>query len=70
MYAIRSYYVKIVWEYKDNGLYKYAVGNQKDLESAFALQSEFRRKGFSGAFVVAFKNGKRIPVREARKLLN
>jgi len=62
--------LKNVWEYKNSGLYKYTVGNQIDLKSASALQLEFRRKGFSGAFVVAFKNGKRIPVREARKLLN
>ena len=62
--------LEIVWEYKENGLYKYAVGNQKDLKSAFELQSEFRSKGFSGAFVVAFKNGKRIPVRKARMLLS
>ncbi len=62
--------LKNVWEYKDSGLYKYTVGNQKDLKSASALQSEFRRKGFSGAFVVTFKNGKRIPVREALRLLN
>jgi hypothetical protein len=62
--------LKTIWGYKDNGLYKYTIGNQKKLESASALQSEFRRKGFSGAFVVAFKNGKRIPVREAQKLLN
>ena len=61
--------LKNVWEYKDSGLYKYTVGNQKDLKSAFALQSELRKKGFSGAFVVAFNNGKRIPVREAKKLL-
>ena len=61
--------LKNVWEYKDSGLYKYTVGNQIDLKSASELQSEFRRKGFSGAFVVAFKNGKRIPVREAKKLL-
>jgi len=62
--------LKDIWEYKDSGLYKYTVGNQKDLKSASSLQSEFRRKGFSGAFVVAFKNGKRIPVREAQRLLN
>jgi hypothetical protein len=62
--------LKNVWEYKDSGLYKYTVGNQKDLKSASALQSEFRRKGFGGAFVVTFKNGKRITVREAKRLLN
>jgi len=61
--------LKNVWEYKDKGLYKYTVGNQEDLKSAFVLQSECRSKGFAGAFVVAFKNGKRIPVREAKKLL-
>jgi N-acetylmuramoyl-L-alanine amidase len=55
---------------KDRGLYKYTVGNQIDLSSASVLQTEFQRKGFSGAFVVAFKNGKRIPVGEAKKLLN
>jgi len=62
--------LKNVWEYKDGGLYKYTVGNAKDLKTASVLQSEFRRKGFVGAFVVAFKNGKRIPVREAIRLLN
>jgi hypothetical protein len=62
--------LKNVWEYEDNGLYKYTVGNQIDLQSASALQSELRNRGFSEAFVVALKNGKRIPVREAKKLLN
>ena len=62
--------LKNVWEYKDKGIYKYTVGNQLDLKSASALQLEFRKKGFKEAFVVAFKNGKRIPMREALKLLN
>ena len=62
--------LKNIWEYKDNGLYKYTVGNQRDLRSASVLQSECQKKGFSGAFVVAFKNEKRIPVREALRLLN
>jgi hypothetical protein len=56
--------LKNVWEYKDGGLYKYTIGNKKDIQSASALQSELRKKGFRGAFVVAFKNEKRIPVRE------
>ena len=61
--------LKNVWEYKDKSLYKYTVGNQIDLKSASELQSKVRNKGFSGAFVVAFKNGKRIAVRDARKLV-
>ena len=61
--------LKNVWKYKDGGLYKYTVGNEKDLKSASVLQSECRSKGFDGAFVVVFKNGKRITVRDAKKLL-
>lgn len=57
--------LKKVWEYRDGGLYKYTVGNIKDFKSAFVLQSEFRKKGFVEAFVVAFRNGKRIPVKKA-----
>jgi hypothetical protein len=57
--------LKNVWEYQDGGLYKYTIGNLRDLQSASALQSESRNKGFGDAFVVAFKNGKRIPVRQA-----
>jgi hypothetical protein len=62
--------LKNVWEYKDGGLYKYTIGNKRDIKSASALQLEIRKKGFSDAFVVAFKNGKRIPVKEALRLLN
>ena len=57
--------LKNVWEYKDNGLYKYTTGNIRDIPSASALQSELRKKGFNDAFVVAFQNGKRIPLRKA-----
>lgn len=54
-----------VWEYKQDNLYKYTVGNEFDLNSASKLQSEIRNRGFLEAFVVAFKDGERIPVREA-----
>jgi hypothetical protein len=59
--------IKNIWEYKDGVLYKYTVGNNKDLKSASELQSELRKKGFGDAFVVVFQNGKRIPVRKALK---
>ena len=61
--------LKNVWEYKDSGLYKYTIGNKRDIQAASALQSEIRKKGFTDAFVVAFQNGKRIPVRKALKFL-
>ena len=60
---------KNVWEYEDGGLYKYTVGNKRDLQSAFVLQLELCEKGFSDAFVVAFQNEKRISVRKALKIL-
>lgn len=61
--------LKNVWEYEDGGLYKYTIGNKRNLQSASALQLELREKGFSDAFVVAFQNEKRIPVRKALKFL-
>jgi N-acetylmuramoyl-L-alanine amidase len=59
-----------VWEYQQGGLYKYTVGNSVDFEEITKLQSELRNLGFSGAFVVAFKDGERIKVSEAREILN
>ena len=61
--------IKNIWEYKDGVLYKYTVGNNNDIKPASELQSELRKKGFGDAFVVAFQNGKRRPVRKALKLL-
>ena len=55
--------IENVWEYKHGGVYKYTIGNKRDLPSAIALQSELRKKGFGDAFVVIFQNGKRIPVK-------
>ena len=61
---------KAVWEYQQGGLYKYTVGNTADFEEITKLQSELRDLGFKGAFVVAFKDGERIKVSEAREILN
>lgn len=58
-----------VWEYQQGGLYKYTVGSTQDFEEIVKLQGELRDLGFKGAFVVAFNNGERIKVSEARELL-
>ncbi len=58
-----------VWQYQQDGLYKYTVGNTQDFEEITKLQSDLRNLGFQGAFVVAFKDGDRIKVSEARELL-
>lgn len=58
-----------VWQYQQDALYKYTVGNTKDFEEITKLQSKLRALGFQGAFVVAFKDGERIKVSDARELI-
>lgn len=55
--------------YMHQGLYKYTVGNEPSLDQAAELQKKLHDKGFSDAFVVAFKNNERIPASEALQLL-
>jgi len=42
--------------------YKYYIGNTSSLNEAEDLQKTARSKGFTTAFIVAFKNGERIPL--------
>ncbi len=58
-----------VYEYKENNIYKYTVGKY----TSYTEVKEFKnnlKKDFPGAFIVAFKNNKRIKLSEAIKLLN
>lgn len=55
--------------YHHNGLYKYTTGRFKTFAEAMNYLPEATAKGFDGAFVVAFKDNKRIPIDEARKLV-
>ncbi|MBI1286440.1 MAG: hypothetical protein GC178_02570 [Flavobacteriales bacterium] len=59
-----------VWQYEQGGLYKYTVGTTQDFEEITKLQTDLRNLGFKGAFVVAFKDGERIKVSEAREMLS
>jgi N-acetylmuramoyl-L-alanine amidase len=55
--------------YKMGNVLKYTSGKFVALKDAVAHQAELRQKGLNDCFVVAFVNGKRIDMAEARKLL-
>ncbi len=46
--------------YYHNGLYKYTSGHYSTLQEAVTQQKKLRNKGFSDAFVIKMKNGKRV----------
>ncbi len=48
-----------------NGMIRYTAGYFVSFGSADEMKSQIRRMGFADAFVVAYKNGKRIPLYEA-----
>ena len=56
-----------VEEYFSNGSFKYTTGSSRDYERAAKIQAEVRKKGFPGAFVVAFENGERVNLQYAKK---
>ena len=51
-----------------NGTYKYFVGNTSSKTEADKLRKIMVEKGFNGAFVIAFKDGIRINIKEALSL--
>ena len=55
--------------YYQGGQYKYTSGNCKKPDEATKLQTYVRKNGYPDAFVIAFKDGKRISYNEAVKLL-
>ncbi len=57
-----------VEEHKGQGLFKYTVGDEPSLEQARNVQKTCKERGFTGAFIVAFKNGERIDLQEAVNL--
>ncbi|MCK5339211.1 MAG: N-acetylmuramoyl-L-alanine amidase [Bacteroidales bacterium] len=61
--------VKDVRVYKHKGLFKYTTGDFLSFSEAIKLQNQVRvQKKYRDAFIVAFKNGDRINVDEAREI--
>lgn len=61
-----NYLVEVVME--DN-LYKYQARNFKNLNQAYEAKIILQQKGFQGAFLVAYKDGNRMPIDQAKKEL-
>ena len=55
---------------KVDNLYKYTSGNCTTFSEAQKLQSSLQQAGFSGAFIVPYKNGIRTTIQEAKKINN
>jgi len=53
--------------YLSNGQYKYVMGQFSTAEAAHKSKRYLRSKGFKGAFVIAFKDGARIPMSDVSK---
>ena len=58
-----------VAEFKANNLYKYAVGKSSSFQQISGMVSGVQ-ESFPGAFVIAVRAGKIIPLSEARKQNN
>lgn len=52
---------------KTGNLYKYYYGNTSDYEEIKRLEQEAKSKGYPSSFVVAFKDGIKIPLSDALK---
>jgi tetratricopeptide (TPR) repeat protein len=52
----------------EEGATVYTTGNMKTYADGLALQNQVRVEGVKDAFVIAIKDGKRIPLPEAKKL--
>lgn len=50
----------------DKGLNRYVVGNYSKRSDAEVRMKTMKSKGFKDAFLVAYKNGKRVPLESVK----
>ena len=51
--------------HEENGVFRYFYGNEHSYEAVKKVKQEAIEKGYKSCFVVAFKNGSRIPLSQA-----
>lgn len=56
--------LKEVRKYTENGIYKYVYGNKNSLSEVKDLKLQLQNMGYNDAFIVVFRNGKRISLSE------
>lgn len=59
--------LKNIERVKVGGSYKYYIGNTSDYDEIKKMQQLAKSKGYTTAFIVAFENGKKIPVEDVFK---
>lgn len=59
--------LKDVSSVHEDNVYKYLYGETSDYENAKNQLKEVKSKGYASAFLIAFKNGKKISIQEAIK---
>jgi len=55
--------LKEVVRQKEGKIYRYYYGSTPDYQTAKKLQTTARKKGFKGAFLVAFKDGEKVDIK-------
>ncbi|MBX2875652.1 MAG: hypothetical protein KTR30_26275, partial [Saprospiraceae bacterium] len=61
-----SYRIEVIQE---SSLFKYQARHFLNFQQAFAAKLQVQKQGFKDAFIVAYKNGEKIPVQAAREEL-
>lgn len=54
----------VIQIHSDDGLYKYVTGSYASIQDALKRREELVKRGYKGAFVAAYKEGKRVPLSE------